>query len=391
MALRSIDDLEVAGKRVLLRLDLNVPLQDGRVGDDTRVREAAPTVRLLVERGAIVVACSHLGRAKGKVDPTLSLRPVAPVLAAHAGVAVEFVADVVGEAAQQAVTAARPGEVILLENLRFEAGEEANDPEFCRRLAALADVFVNDAFGAAHREHASTAGVAHMFASRGAGGLMAREVAALTRVRDHPEHPFVAVIGGAKVSGKLETLQALSEKADTLALVGGMANTFLLATGRPVGRSRIETELVETARTVLSGAAGRGVEVVIPADVVIAASLEGRGRTVDAKDVGADDLILDIGPATRARIATLVGAARTVFWNGPAGVFERTEFAGGTMAIAEAMADSRAFTVVGGGETVAAVQQAGVGDQLSHVSTGGGAALEFLAGETLPGIAALEA
>ena len=390
MALRSMDALNVEGRRVLLRLDLNVPLKDGKVGDETRIREAAPTVRALAERGAVVIACSHLGRAKGKPDPSLSLAPVAPVLARLAGRPVRFVPDVAGEVAKQAVAAARPGDVLLLENLRFEAGEEADDPAFCGRLAALADVYVNDAFGTAHRAHASTAGVATLFGERAAGPLMAREIAALSKVRDHPEHPFVAVVGGAKISGKLETLRSLARRADTVVLAGGMANTFLLAQGVAVGRSLVEADLAATAREILDGAAARGVTIVLPTDAVVAAGTDAPGRVVPVTGVGPDEMILDIGPATRARIAGILAAARTVFWNGPAGVFEKPAFAAGTLAIAAALAASAAFTVVGGGESVAAVQQAGVADKLSHVSTGGGAALEFLAGDTLPGVAVLE-
>jgi phosphoglycerate kinase len=390
MALRSMDTLKVEGRRVLVRLDLNVPLKEGRVLDETRVREAAPTVRLLAERGAIVIACSHLGRAKGKPDPALSLAPVAPVLQKHTGRPVRFVPDVVGETARQAVAQAKPGDVLLLENLRFEAGEEKNDPEFCAKLAALAEVYVNDAFGTAHRAHASTAGVATHFAERAAGPLMAREIAALTKVRDNPERPFVAVVGGAKISGKLETLTSLAQRADTVILVGGMANTFLLAKGVAVGTSLVEADLVGTAKEILAAATGRGIEVVLPSDVVVATSPNAPGRTVDVGGVAAGEAILDIGPRTQQRIAEVVTKARTVFWNGPAGVFEKPAFAAGTLAIAQALAASRAFTVVGGGESVAAVQQAGVAAKLSHVSTGGGASLEFLAGDTLPGVAVLE-
>ncbi|MEP0773987.1 MAG: phosphoglycerate kinase [Acidobacteriota bacterium] len=390
--LRSIDSLAVAGRRVLLRLDLNVPIKNGAVLDDTRVREAAPTVRLLAERGAIVLACSHLGRAKGKPDPALSLAPVAPVLAQYVGRPVGFVPDVAGAVAQAAVAAAQPGDVLLLENLRFEPGEEANDPEFSARLARLADAYVNDAFGTAHRAHASTAGVAALFPERAAGPLMARELQALTTVRDHPEPPFVAVVGGAKISGKLEALQALVEKADTLALVGGMANTFLLAQGHEVGASLVERDLLDTARDILARAAARGATVLLPADVVVAAGPDApEGRVVAATAIPAQEMALDVGPATVARLERAIASARTVFWNGPAGVFERPPFAAGTLAIARAMAASPAFTVVGGGESVAAVQQAGVADRISHVSTGGGASLELLGGAILPGVAVLEA
>ncbi len=390
MAMRSMDTLKVEGRRVLLRLDLNVPLKDGRVGDETRVREAAPTVRSLAERGAVVIACSHLGRAKGKPDPALSLAPVAPVLARLSGRAVRFVADTAGDVAREAVAAARPGDVLLLENLRFEPGEEKNDPAFCARLAALADVYVNDAFGTAHRAHASTAGVAARFTQRAAGPLMEREIAALSKVRDNPERPFVAVVGGAKISGKLETLQSLAQRANTVVLVGGMANTFLLARGGAVGKSLVEADLADTARGIVAAAAARNVDVVLPTDAVVATGPDAPGRTVAVAAVGADEMILDIGPETRARIGGILAGARTVFWNGPAGVFEKPGFAAGTLAIAQAMAASPAFTVVGGGESVAAVQQAGVAAKLSHVSTGGGASLEFLAGDTLPGVAVLE-
>ncbi len=390
MALRMMERLRVEGRRVLLRLDLNVPVKEGRVLDDTRVREAAPTVRALAERGAAVIACSHLGRAKGRPDPALSLAPVAPALERASGRPVLFVPDIAGEMARAAAGAARPGDVLLLENLRFSAGEEGNDPDFCEALRGLGDAYVNDAFGTAHRAHASTAGVARLFPERAAGPLMAREIAALTRVRDHAEHPFVAIVGGAKIAGKLETLQSLAGKADTLALVGGMANTFLLATGVPVGASLVEAELVETARAILAEAQRRGVRVVLPSDVVVAADIDGAPRSAGVEDVGAAEKILDIGPASRDAITAVLAGAKTVFWNGPAGVFEKPAFAAGTLAIARAMAASPAFTVVGGGESVAAVQQAGVADGLSHISTGGGASLEFLAGMELPGVAALQ-
>jgi phosphoglycerate kinase len=279
----------------------------------------------------------------------------------------------------------------LLENLRFHAEEEKNDETFAKGLAALADYYVNDAFGSAHRAHASTAGVALLFAERAAGPLMAREIAALTRVRDHAEHPFVAVVGGAKIAGKLETLRALAARADTLALVGGMANTFLLAQGRKIGRSLAEPDLVPEARAVLEEAAGRGAAVLLPDDVVAAPELDAPGRDSQLGELASNEKILDIGPASRSAVRAAILGARTVFWNGPAGVFERAEFAAGTLAIATAMAECRGFTVVGGGESVMAVQQAGVAGRLGHVSTGGGASLEFLAGETLPGVAALEA
>lgn len=388
---RKMDELEVAGRRVLLRLDLNVPLREWQVADDTRIRAAAPTVRALAHRGAVVVACSHLGRPKGKPEPKYSLAPVAPVLAELSGCPVRFAEDVVGERAHAAVKAAKPGEVVLLENLRFAPGEEANDADFARALAQLADVYVNDAFGAAHRAHASTAGVTRYFADKAAGPLMLAELAALSKVRDNPQRPLVVIAGGAKISGKLETLQALAQKADVLCLVGGLANTFLVAKGIGVGRSLVETDLVELARQILEQAQSRGTEVVLPADVVVAESPEaGEGQVVPVTAVPDNGMILDAGPQTVAAITSKVGSG-TVFWNGPAGVFEKAPFAQGTLAIARALGESEAFTVVGGGESVEAVHLAGVAAKISHVSTGGGAALEFLAGATLPGVAALEA
>ncbi len=390
MAFRSMDELDVAGRRVLLRLDLNVPVADGEVQDDTRVREAAPTARRLAERGAVVIACSHLGKPRGTVRPELSLAPVAPVLSRLCDREVHFVPDIAGDVAREAVDRAEGGDILLLENLRFDPGEESNDPAFCDRLAALADVYVNDAFGTAHRAHASTAGVASRFPERAAGPLMARELEAITTVRDDPARPFVAVVGGAKISGKLETLEALVANADAVALVGGMANTFLLASGVAVGRSLVEPDLVDTARRVLADARAREVRVVLPADLVVSDSLDGAPRPCGLGEVGDGEMILDIGEATRAEIRTLTADAGTVFWNGPAGVFERDAFAAGTMAVARALADSRGFTVVGGGESVMAVHRAGVADRISHVSTGGGASLELLAGDVLPGVAALE-
>ncbi|MFN3413193.1 MAG: phosphoglycerate kinase [Thermoanaerobaculum sp.] len=388
---RRMDELAVSERRVLLRLDLNVPLKDGQVADDTRIRAAAPTVRALAERRAVVVACSHLGRPKGKPEPKYSLAPVAPVLAKLTGCLVRFVEDLVGERAQAAVRDAQPGEVVLLENLRFDPREEANDPEFAKALASLADVYVNDAFGAAHRAHASTAAVAQYFGEKAAGPLMLAELSALSKVKDNPQRPLVVIAGGAKISGKLETLQALSQKADVLCLVGGLANTFLLAQGVSVGRSLVEPNLVELARQILEQAQSRGTEVVLPQDVVVAESLEAaEGQVVPVNAVPADTMILDVGPQTVAAIASKVGSG-TVFWNGPAGVFEKPPFAAGTLAIARALGESQAFTVVGGGESVEAVQLAGVASRISHVSTGGGASLEYLAGATLPGVAALEA
>lgn len=388
--IKSIDQLEVRGKRVLLRLDLNVPLRHGQVADDTRIRASAPTVRELAQRGAVVVACSHLGRPKGKPDPNFSLAPVAPVLAAFTRCPVVFVNDLVGEEARSVVAAAKPGEVVLLENLRYHPGEEANDQSFAQALRKLAEIYVNDAFGAAHRAHASTAAVASLFPVKAAGPLMLAELSALGRIRDNPERPFLVIAGGAKISGKLETLLALAKMADTLALVGGLANTFLLAQGKSIGASLVERPLLETAREVLLMASQQGVEVILPADVVVAESPESKeGRLVPVNEVPQDQMILDIGPATVAAIRAQL-SAKTVFWNGPAGVFERPPFAKGTLAIAQALGLCEGFTVVGGGESVEALKKAGVSEKIGHVSTGGGASLEFLAGKPLPGLAALE-
>ena len=389
--LRQMDDLEVAGKRVLVRLDLNVPLKDGKVRDDTRVREAAPTVKALAERGAIVIACSHLGRAKGKPDPALSLAPVAPILAQYVGRPVRFVPDTAGEVARQAVAAARPGDVLLLENTRFEAGEESNSPELGARLAALAEEYVNDAFGTAHRAHASTAGVAAPLRPPGGGaahGPRARSP------REGPGQPGATRSWRSSAAPRSRTssatLKALAGKADTLVLIGGMANTFLLARGVGIGASLAEPDLAPRhARSWPRPRAGASTCCCPPTSWWPPTWTR---RAVSSQPVRwrGTDRILDIGPDSRAAIAAVLAGARTVFWNGPAGVFEKPAFAEGTMAIARALADSTAFTVVGGGESVAAVQQAGVAGKLSHVSTGGGASLEFLAGDVLPGVAVLE-
>ncbi len=384
----------VAGARVLARLDLNVPLASGVVEDDQRLVAAAPTVRWLLERGAVVAACSHLGRPKGRPDPAASLRPVAEAFASVLGRAVEFVGECVGGEVLAAVEGVGPGSLVVLENLRFHPGEKGNDPAFAAALARPFTHYVNDAFGTAHRAHASVAGVVELFAPgrKAAGRLMAAELEALRRLVEAPEHPFVAVVGGAKVSDKAEPLEALVERADIVLVGGGMANTFLLAQGLGVGRSLAEEAMAATARKVVERAGARGVQVLLPEDVVVTDDLGAPSRveTVPVEAIPEDGMVVDIGPATRERFADALGEARMVFWNGPMGVFEKEPFAAGTMAVAEAMAECGGFTVVGGGESVMAVRRAGVADRIDHVSTGGGASLDLVAGKTLPAVAALE-
>ena len=391
MSLPSLDDLEdLGGARVLARLDLNVPVRDGVVLDDTRIIAALPTLRWLRERVDEVAACSHLGKAKGVPDPAFSLHPVAAVLEQALGVPVRFIPDCLDPAAVES----EPGSVVLLENLRFHPGEKANDTHFAERLAAPYSHYVNDAFGTAHRAHASVVAVPQLYPSgrKAAGFLVEREVAALGRVAGAPEQPFVAVVGGAKVSTKTAPLQTLVENVSSLLIGGGMANTFLLAQGYEVGRSLVEEEMLDTARAVLESAAERGIDLELPEDVVVADAITEpqRVEVVSSRAVPAELMIVDIGPRTCARFARVLAAARTVFWNGPMGVFEVEAFAAGTLAVAEALAASSAFTVVGGGESVMAIRHAGVMDSIDHVSTGGGASLEFITGKPVPGIVALE-
>ena len=393
MSLPSLDDLrDLGGARVLLRLDLNVPVKAGVVQDATRIEAALPTLRWLLDRASVVAACSHLGDAKGGTpDPAYSLTPVAAVLEKALGRTARFVPDCL----DPAISEAAPGSLLLLENLRFHKGEKANDPEFAKRLAAPFSHYVNDAFGTAHRAHASVAAAPALFPAgrKAAGLLMEREVAALRRMVVDPEQPYVAIVGGAKISTKTAPLEALLERVEVLLIGGGMANTMLLAQGRPVGHSLVEQEMLETARSVLSRAKERGVRLELPSDVVVADAIASptRVEVVAAGAVPADMMIVDIGPASRKLYAAAIAGARTAFWNGPMGVFETEQFAAGTMAVARALATSKAFTVVGGGESVMAVHRAGVADAIGHVSTGGGASLEFLTGEVLPAIAALEA
>ena len=391
---KTVRDVEVAGKRVFLRADLNVPLDDGRITDDTRIRASLPTIVNLLERGASVILASHLGRPKGKVNPQMSLRPVADRLADLVDRPVTFTNDCIGDDPARAVAGvqAAGGGVVLLENLRFHAEEEKNDPAFARQLAALADVYVNDAFGSAHRAHASTEGIVHHVKEAAAGLLMGKEVEYLGRVLESPEHPFVAVLGGAKVSDKLEVIENLIAKVDALLIGGAMAYTFLKARGVEVGKSLVETDLLDTARDVERRAKERGLRLELPSDHVVAAKLEAGVPTevLDATDPSIGDRMgLDIGPKTIDVYRSVIAGARTVIWNGPMGVFEIDAFAKGTIAVAKAVAAVKGTTVIGGGDSIAAVAKAGVTDRITHISTGGGASLEFLGGRELPGVAAL--
>jgi phosphoglycerate kinase len=389
MAKRSIADADVCGKRVLVRVDFNVPLTDGTIDDDTRIRAALPTIRDLLERGAAVVLATHLGRPKGRPDPAYSVAPIARRLSELLGQQVATVPAVVGPEAEKAAAELRPGSALLLENTRFEPGEEANDPALAEALGRLGDIYVNDAFGAAHRAHASTVGVAERLPAY-AGLLLQREVAVLSRILENPERPFVAILGGAKVSDKLKVIGHLLERVDALLLGGGMANTVLLAQGHEVGRSLVEPDRVADAGRLIASAEKRGVDLLAPTDVVVASSLEDdEAAVVPVGDVSPEQAIFDIGPETARRYCGLIAGARTVFWNGPMGVFERRPFAAGTLAIANCVADATAFTVVGGGDSVAAIEEAGVAGQIDHISTGGGASLEFLEGRVLPGIGAI--
>lgn len=391
MAYRTLDDLDLYGKRVLVRVDFNVPLSDSTVGDDTRIQAALPTIRELINANARVILCSHLGRPKGQVKPEFSLRPVADHLAGLLGQDVAFASDVVDEDAQRVVGNLEPGQVALLENLRFEPGEEKNDAGFAANLAALADCYVNDAFGAAHRAHASTDAVARLLPSA-AGRLMQREIEALTRVLHDPAQPVVLILGGAKVSDKIGVIESFLGFADSILIGGAMANTFLLAQGHDLGQSLTEPDLADTARDLLRQASERGVEITLPVDCVVAPSLDEpqSKRVVQPSDIPSDHGVFDIGPQTVRSFARCIAKAGTVVWNGPLGVFEVDAFADGTLGVGRAVADSEAYSVVGGGDSVAALNEMDIEDQIDHVSTGGGASLEFLEGKQLPGIAALE-
>jgi phosphoglycerate kinase len=389
MAKRSITEADVRGKRALVRVDFNVPLRDGEVADDTRIRAALPTIQFLLDRGAAVVLATHLGRPKGKADPAFSVAPVARKLSELLGQPVATVSVVVGGEAERAAEALRPGDVLLLENTRFEPGEERNDSDLAAALGRLGDLFVNDAFGAAHRAHASTVGVAKLLPGY-AGLLLQREETALSGLLNTPERPFVAVLGGAKVSEKFAVLEHLLDRVDALLLGGGMANTVLLTQGHQIGSSLAEPDRVEEAHRLIERAREQSVFMAVPTDVVIAGSLDSIMTNVaSVEDIPVDQAIFDIGPETVGRYCRRIADARTVFWNGPMGVFERRPFANGTLGIARCVADASGYTVVGGGDSLAALEVAGVAERIDHISTGGGASLEYLEGRVLPGIAAL--
>ncbi|MEY9860365.1 phosphoglycerate kinase [Catenulispora sp. GAS73] len=394
--MKTLDDLDVAGKKVLLRSDLNVPLDGARITDDGRIRASVPTINALLDKGARVIVAAHLGRPKGEPDPKYSLAPVAKRLGELLDVPVTFAADTVGESAQAAVAAMPERSVVLLENVRFNAGETAKDDAargaFAAQLAALADVFVSDGFGAVHRKHASVYDIAKLLPSA-AGLLIQTEVAVLKKLTENVARPYAVVLGGSKVSDKLAVIENLLEKADRILVGGGMVFTFLKAQGYEVGRSLLEEDQIPTVRGYLQRAAERGVEFVLPIDIIAATefSASAEHEVVSASEIPADRLGLDIGPESGKLFANKLSSAKTIFWNGPMGVFEMEPYAGGTRAVAQGLIDSEAFTVVGGGDSAAAVRQLGFDEAaFGHISTGGGASLEYLEGKTLPGLAVLE-
>ena len=384
---KSVTDIDVKGKRVLVRVDYNVPIKDGKVGDDTRIRAALPTIQYLLKQGAAVILCSHLGRPKGGPDPKYSLKPVADYLAGLLKKPVAFAADCIGPEAEKAAKALKPGEVLLLENTRFHPEEEKNDMGMAKQLASLADIFVNDAFGTAHRAHASTEGVTHFLPSV-AGFLLEKEIKYLGQAIADPKRPFVAIMGGSKISDKIGVIKNLLTKADCILIGGGMANTFFKAQGYPVADSLVEDEALETAKELLKAG---GQKLRLPVDVVLGDKFDA-GAASKTMAVGAIPdgwRILDIGPETVKAYGKVIEAAGTVVWNGPMGVFEFPKFAVGTFGIAKAIAASKAVSIIGGGDSVAAIQESGLADKITHISTGGGASLEMLEGLELPGVAAL--
>lgn len=396
-AKKSVEDLNVAGKRVLVRCDFNVPLKNGVITDENRIVAALPTINYLIEHGAKVILCSHLGKPKGEPKPEYSLAPVAVRLSEKLGKNVVFAADdnVVGENARKAVAEMKDGDVVLLQNTRYRAEETKNGEEFSKELGSLCDLFVNDAFGAAHRAHSSTVGVASYVKESANGFLMAKEIKFLGDAVNNPTRPFVTILGGAKVADKLAVIENLLNKADVLIIGGGMAYTFLKAQGKEIGTSLLDPEKIDYCKEMLDRAKAKGVELLLPVDCVVAKSFPDpidaaiETEVVDADHIPADMMGLDIGPKTRELYAAKVKEAKTVVWNGPMGVFENPELAKGTIAVAQALADTDATTIIGGGDSAAAVNQLGFGSKMSHISTGGGASLEYLEGKELPGIAAM--
>jgi phosphoglycerate kinase len=387
---RTLADLDASGRRVFVRADLNVPIRDGVITDDLRVQSSVPTLAHLLDQGAKVVVASHLGRPKGSPDPASSMAPVGERLQQLLGREVIVATDVIGDDARAKAESLQDGQVLLLENLRWDAGETANDDAFADALASFADIYVDDAFGASHRAHASISGIPARLPGY-AGFLLERELEVLGGLLADPKHPYVAVLGGAKVSDKLTVLENLLTRVDAIAVGGAMAFTFLVADGLDVGSSRIEADQVETVRTLVGAARDRGVEVLLPTDVVVAAEFaeDAAATTVAATEIPADQMGLDIGPETASRYAQTLSSAGSVFWNGPMGVFEWARFAAGTRTVAQAVASSMGFTVVGGGDSAAAIREFGLDDRVDHVSTGGGASLELLEGKQLPGVVAL--
>jgi phosphoglycerate kinase len=391
MPIRTVDQIDLKGKRVFIRVDFNVPQDEkGAITDDTRIRLSLPTLRFVMEAGGKAMLASHLGRPKGKRDPKYSLAPVAERLSQLLGKKVIFAKDCIGEEVQKQIEAMKEGEVLLLENLRFHPGEEKNDEAFSKALASLCIVYINDAFGAAHRAHASTEGITHFVKTFGAGFLMMKEIESLEKALVNPQKPYVAIMGGAKVSDKIGVIQNLLDKVTTLLVGGGMAYTFLKAKGFNVGKSLVEEDQVQFSRQLLENGKGK-IKFILPCDHLAAERMDAqaKNRIVKNEEIPADWICLDIGPETVKSFAEEVRSAKTIVWNGPMGVFEIEPFSHGTFAMAKAVADSSAFSIVGGGDTVAAVNKAGVADRISHISSGGGASLEFLEGRKLPGIEAL--
>ena len=389
---KTIEDFDIAGRRVFIRVDFNVPIVDGKIADDTRIKASLPTIRYAVTRNATVILASHLGRPRGHRCDDLTLRPVAARLSELLQSPVKFTEAIIGASAQRVIADTKPGDIVLLENLRFHQGEEANAPEFARALADLADIYVNDAFGTAHRAHASTEGITQHLTEVGTGLLMATELNYLGRVLNDPDRPLVAVIGGAKVSSKIDVIHNLVERADTLLIGGAMAYTFFKELGLPIGQSLVENDLLETARNIISKVETRDIAFELPVDHVVTSKTDGSGayQVLGVNDPAIGDRLgVDIGPKTVEHYSKILAGASTVVWNGPMGIFETDVFSNGTKGVAQAVAAVRGTTIVGGGDSIAAITRLGVKDHISHISTGGGASLEFLGGGTLPGVAAI--
>ncbi len=391
---KCIDDIDLVGKKVLTRVDFNVPLKDGVVGDDTRIRAVLPTIKKIISSGGRAILMSHLGRPKGQVRPELSLKPVAEKLSELLGLYVEFANDCIGPRVENIVESLRGGEILLLENLRFHKEETENNQDFARQLAALGDIFINDAFGTAHRAHASTEGVARFLKPAAAGYLMKKEIDYLGKALAEPKRPFVAIIGGAKISGKIDVMKNLLQKVDTLLIGGGMVFTFYKAQGLPIGKSLLEEDRINEANSLLKMDLPGSVQMILPEDIVVADKLEKpfTVSTVNYENIPDNQIGVDIGKITRDSFVKIIKNAKTIVWNGPMGIFETDEFAGGTLAVAKALTEATeggAISIVGGGDSVAALAKLGLKDKITHVSTGGGASLEFLEGKTLPGVAVL--